>query len=150
MGIEIRLEPGCEDFLIYGIDEAFLFSTPGLCFFDQQDIYKLCHEYGAVFYQAHPFREPCIPRSPEFLDGVEYNQRPGGGNHNERLDVWIKNYPHLKRVSGSDCHDVSQAGFGGIETEEEVNDIKELTELMKEKQVKLIITEETAKTQKNR
>ena len=135
LGVEIRLEPNEEDFLIYGIDEDFLFQHPDLCFLSQEEIYHLCHSCGALFYQAHPFRELCVPREPEFLDGVEYNQRPNSGNHNEKLDEWRKAYPELKLVSGSDCHDLDQVGFGGIETEKEVHNIKEVVALMKEEKI---------------
>ncbi len=96
LGLEIRLEPGEEDFLIYGIDEQFLFDNPNLCLMSQEEIFKLCHRYGGVFYQAHPFREPCVPKHPEWLDGVEMNQRPHSGNHNEKLKEWLKDYPRLK------------------------------------------------------
>lgn len=140
LGVEIRLEPNDEDFLIYGIDEEFLFHHPDLCFMDQQSVYELCHSYGAVFYQAHPFREPCMPRNPEFLDGVEFNQRPGSGNNNERLSDWVKDYPGLKFISGSDCHDLDQVGFGGVETNRPVKDVKELAGLLRTGQVKLIIS----------
>lgn len=140
LGVEIRLEPNEEDFLIYGIDEDFLFQHPDLCFLSQEEIYHLCHSCGALFYQAHPFREPCVPRDPEFLDGVEYNQRPNSGNHNEKLDEWRKAYPELKLVSGSDCHDLDQVGFGGIETEKDVHNIKEVVALMKEEKIRLIVS----------
>lgn len=136
LGVEIRLEPNCEDFLIYGIDEAFLFQYPGLCFMGQKQLYELCHLYGALLYQAHPFREPCVPQNPAFLDGAEYNQRPNSGNNNNKLN----GYPHLKLISGSDCHSLEQVGYGGIETEQKVRDVKELAEILKTTQVKLIVT----------
>lgn len=144
LGVEIRLEPNVEDFLIYGIDEEFLFHNPDLCFMDQQTVYKLCHSYGAVFYQAHPFREPCVPRNPEFLDGVEFNQRPYSGNHNDRLSQWVKDYPELKFISGSDCHNLDQVGYGGIEIFRPVHDVKELADILRADQVKLILCECTS------
>ena len=139
-GVEIRLEPGVEDFLIYGIDEEFLFQNPNLCFLSQSEVFNRCHAYGAVFYQAHPFREPCVPQRPEYLDGVEYNQRPNSGNHNEKLDVWRKDYPELRLISGSDCHDLDQVGYGGIEIEENVDNIKEIVAIMKKGNYRLITT----------
>ena len=141
LGIEIRLEPNNEDYLIYGIDEAFLFNHSNLCFMKQKEVYELCHKYGAVFYQAHPFREPCHPQNPAFLDGMEYNQRPNSENNNDKLVAWLKNYPNLKLISGSDCHSIEQVGFGGIEITQNVSDIKELTELIKNTQVKLITSQ---------
>ena len=35
-GVEIRLEPGVEDFLIYGIDEEFLFQNPNSLLFEPE------------------------------------------------------------------------------------------------------------------
>lgn len=141
LGIEIRLEPNEEDFLIYGIDEDFLFQNPDLCFMSQKELYELCHSYGAVLYQAHPFRTPCIPRDPDFLDGVEYNQRPNSGNNNEKLDTWLQSYPDLKLISGSDCHNLLQVGYGGIIIQETVNDSQELAKVLKQHPVKLIMNE---------
>lgn len=139
LGVEIRIEPGDEDFLIYGVDEKFLFDHPDLCFMSQKEIYELCHMYDAVLYQAHPFRIPCSPQNPEFLDGVEYNQRPNSGNHNEKLDEWIQNYPELKLISGSDCHDLDQVGYGGLEIEGTVDSMKELIAHIKLSTGKLIV-----------
>ena len=139
LGVEIRLEPYTEDFLIYGADEEFLYRHPGLCFLDQKQLYKLCHFYGAVFYQAHPFREPCKPRDPLFLDGVEYNQRPDSGNNNEKLAEWVKAYPELKSVSGSDCHEIGQVGYGGIITSQDISGERELAEVLKNGRFRLII-----------
>ena len=141
LGIEIGLIPNPEEYLIYGIDEAFLMQHPNLCCMSQKEIYQLCHSYGAVLYQAHPFRDPCRPQDPAFLDGVEYNQRPDSGNHNEKLTIWLKSYPNMKCISGSDCHTLGQVGFGGIETEQPVSSIKQLAKLLKSTQVKLIISQ---------
>lgn len=126
LGVEIRLEPDSEDFLIYGVDEEFLFENPHLCRMTQQELYELCHANGAVLFQAHPFREPCQPREAAYLDGVEFNQRPNSGNHNELLDQWIQGYPHLRRISGSDCHGLDQVGYGGIDLIADVKNVREL------------------------
>jgi hypothetical protein len=71
---------------------------------------------------------------------VEYNQRPNSGNHNEKLDVWRKDYPELRLISGSDCHDLDQVGYGGIEIEENVDNIKEIVAIMKKGNYRLITT----------
>ncbi len=46
----------------------------------------------------------------------------------------------MKLVSGSDCHDLDQVGFGGIETEKDVQNIKEVVVLMKEEKIRLIVS----------
>ena len=38
-----------------------------------------------LFYQAHPFRPPCVPQNPNYPGGVELNQRPNSGNDNHKL-----------------------------------------------------------------
>lgn len=139
LGIEIRLEPYAEDFLIYGTDREFLFAHPNLCFFTQQELYELCHENGALLYQAHPFRPPCSPQNPAYLDGVEFNQRPNGNNHNDLLEKWICDHPDLKRVSGSDFHVMDNLGFGGIILEQQVKDSGELADYLKHHKPHLII-----------
>lgn len=139
LGIEIRLEPRPEDYLIYGIDEHFLYEYPDLCFLSLKDLYELCHKYNALLYQAHPFRTPCIPQNPEYLDGVEYNQRPDSGNNNDKLKKWLKKYPDMKVISGSDCHDLDQVGFGGIVLNHEIRNEKELAFYLKIGHAKLII-----------
>lgn len=139
LGIEIRLEPYAEDFLIYGVDRDFLYTHPNLCFLTQQELYKLCHKNGALLYQAHPFRPPCRPRNPAYLDGIEFNQRPGGENHNELLGAWICDHPDLKHVSGSDFHTMDNLGFGDIVLEQQVQDSKELADYLKDHTPHLII-----------
>lgn len=141
LGIEIRPEPCAEDYLIYGIDEEFLYQHPDLCYMSQKELYHLCHSYGAVFYQAHPFRVPCVPRNPDYLDGVELNQRPHSGNHNGQLEEWLRNYPHLKLIFGSDCHDYDHVGFGGIILDRDINNIIKLAECLKTMQVQLLTKE---------
>lgn len=142
LGIEIRLEPSAEDFLIYGVDRAFLHAHPDLCFLTQQELYDLCHQNGALLYQAHPFRPPCRPQNPAYLDGVEWNQRPNGENHNEQLEAWLYDYPNLKQISGSDFHAMEHLGFGGIVLEQQVKTSKELAEYLRTNTPTLMIGEE--------
>lgn len=138
LGIEIRLEPCPEDFLIYGVDREFLYQYPNLCFLSQKELYKLCHEYGARLYQAHPFRYPCRPQNPRYLDGVDFNQRPDGDNHNELLQEWLSGYPDLKLVSGSDFHVMENLAAGGIVIEGRVATSKELAEYLRKNSPRLI------------
>ena len=120
---------------------SFYSKIPILCFLSQSEVFNRCHAYGAVFYQAHPFREPCVPQRPEYLDGVEYNQRPE--QWESRMKNWMcggKDYPELRLISGSDCHDLDQVGYGGIEIEENVDNIKEIVAIMKKGNYRLITT----------
>jgi len=42
------------------------------------------------------------------------------------LDQWIQGYPHLRRISGSDCHGLDQVGYGGIDLIADVKNVREL------------------------
>lgn len=57
------------------------------------------------------------------------------------MDEWRKDFPNLKLVSGSDCHDLDQVGYGGIEIDEEVDDIRDIVEQIKKGQIRLIVSE---------
>ena len=42
-------------------------------------------------------------------------------------------------ISGSDCHTLEQVGFGGIKIKENVSDIKELVQILKQQEVEILI-----------
>ena len=97
-------------------------------------------EYGALFFQAHPCRSYCNPRDPHLLDGVEiYNGNPRHENNNRRAKKWAEKY-HLMVSSGSDFHQLEDAGLGGIILSTNVQDSRELAAVLKQGTAELIQT----------
>ena len=73
-GIEVTpLSEGGRDFLIYGVDPDFLYQEKMLYEYNQAQLCSMAREAGAVFVNAHPFRNGKTPKEPEYLDGVEVN-----------------------------------------------------------------------------
>ena len=133
LGMEVRLNCGPEDFLVYGATEEFIREHMDLCGCSQKELYEICQENGCVLVQAHPFREPCKIQDPAYLDGVERNFNSGHNNHNENLDAWLKE-PERERLivtRGSDCHSTQQIGLVDFVIDGEVKNSTELAQALK-------------------
>jgi len=83
LGMEIRFPGNCNDYLVYGIDEAFVEQAWDFLHTDLHTFYQACAAPDRVIVQAHPCRNGIELADPADLDGVEvYNQHPG---HNSRV-----------------------------------------------------------------
>ena len=114
-GVEVTLEDGMDDFLIYGATPELVLRNPRLHQMTQKELYAVCRRWGALLIQAHPFRAYCKPRDPRYLDGIEiYN---GNGRHDSRNDLakrWAAAHPEWIGTSGSDTHMTLDVGRGGM------------------------------------
>lgn len=131
LGIEIRFPESQSDYLIFGIDEAFLYNNP-YCYRMGIDAFYKQFGHEVVIIQAHPYRTDKISGErgivhPYSLHGVEaINCNPRHSNFNELSIALCRKYPHLLRISGSDTHRpvdlcVSYTGFP-----RQIHDSKEL------------------------
>lgn len=72
-GIEQNFD--CDEYLIYGIDEEFLYAHPEIETWTRQQLSQHVHAAGGCVVQAHPFRErgyiQRIHIYPELVDAVE-------------------------------------------------------------------------------
>lgn len=63
------------EFLVYGLDQAWLLAHPQIKDASIEEQYALVHEGGGIISHAHPFREedyiPEIRLFPEYVDAVE-------------------------------------------------------------------------------
>lgn len=111
------------EFLIYGVDKAFMLSHPELKTASVEEQFKLVHEAGGMVIHAHPFREesyiPEIRLYPEYVDGVEginathSNSRStahNDGPFDQRAIAYAREHD-LPMTAGSDIH--TTALFGG-------------------------------------
>ncbi len=126
-GIETCLLGGAEDFLIYGADPALLYENPFLYEMSQEQAYACAHRYGALFFQAHPYRAPyCSARDARYLDGVEvFNAHPGMITAMICALAFAREHGLLESA-GTDCHEYEHVGRSGIVTKERITDEKEL------------------------
>lgn len=130
LGMELRHYFTANDYLIYGIDEDFLYKAGNLMKIWEKGVYKLVRSKGYLVYQAHPFRTGIRRCNPDYIDGVEvYNGKTNKRQNDEALN-WAEENNKLM-VSGSDFHTVKNLARGGIITTEPINNNDDLLRILK-------------------
>ena len=128
MELRFRTSEGDNDYLVYGINEEFLYSHPNLLEMNSRTFYELAHKNGFLVFQAHPFRVGMKVTNPKYLDGVEiFNGNPRHNSNNDIAEMWAKKYD-LMVTSGSDYHEIGDLGTGGIWFNKKITDNKTLVE----------------------
>ena len=138
LGAELRLDCNDDnDYLLYGVDEAFLRSEPTLLQMDFEQMAACVRSHGLLLVQAHPFREDMQIMDWRLLDGVEvYNGNSSHNSNNCIADAWADRH-HLLKTSGSDFHGMWGMRPGGIVTEAPVTSNAELLEVLRGQQYRL-------------
>lgn len=139
LGMELTFTENGNDYLVYGLDEEFLFYNEYLREMNIRQFSELAHANGLLIFQAHPFRNGMNITDPKLLDGIEvYN---GNANHDSRNDIahlWADKYG-LLTSSGSDYHQARDIARGGIIAEKPLLTQKDLLAALKSR-AKLIET----------
>ncbi len=74
LGLEVTLfEPWYAHWLVYGVTEEQLLSSP--CYFalTQKELFEYCEKNNLLLVQAHPYRYGGKPISPNLVHGLEIN-----------------------------------------------------------------------------
>ncbi|NLY91263.1 MAG: PHP domain-containing protein [Firmicutes bacterium] len=135
LGIELKFFDSPQEFLIYGLDEAFLKKYPelyrmGIRKFREFSKQLPPHE-EILIYQAHPFRPGLTPAPLELIDGIEiYNGNPRQNSRNH-LALAFARRNNLKMISGSDFHRHPDLARGGVILPTAVKDSHELVRVLK-------------------
>lgn len=137
LGVEITLEITDSDYLVYGIDKEFLYENKNIYEYTLEKLYKLCNKKGCLLVQAHPFRDDIQLAPLEYIDGIEVFN--GCQDEVSRNDKALEYGESTNKIltSGSDFHRLDDLARGGIITEVEIKDIKQLVEILKTKNYKL-------------
>ncbi|HZK38583.1 MAG TPA: PHP-associated domain-containing protein [Clostridia bacterium] len=138
LGLELRFDGTINDYLVYGVEEDFLYRSPLLNTLNLDSFLKILPA-GAIVYQAHPFRNDMTITDPTKLYGIEvYN---GGTSHsrNEFAQRWADQFK-LKKISGSDFHGAQHLARGGVMFENDVHNTKQLVAELKGERYSLIKT----------
>ena len=126
-------EHPCNHFLIFGAEPNFVQENPRLYELSLPELQALCHRYGALLIQAHPFRSMCALAELSALDGVEvYNGHPHHQSHDERALAVAETNPRLIRTSGSDFHEPDALARGGIVTDRDIHTSAELAQCLRD------------------
>ena len=138
-GYEMRCNQYDNDFLVYHLPDNLLENATALLSLPQREFLKVLRDNGVKIFQAHPFRNSITVTDPALIDGIEeYNGSNGPGDKNDMAQIWAKHYSHLIPISGSDAHSAPAVGKGGIETDEEVNDVFDLLSVLERRNYTLI------------
>ena len=139
LGMEIRFTTEKEDYLVYGITREFLIDNYDICKKNIAELRKQLEESSTTYFisQAHPGRSIC--KYPTCLDGIEiFNAM----NHEKKMNTIAENYSteyNLIPTSGTDCHSNKVIAKGGISTQEPIDTIDILINILKRNKFKLIV-----------
>jgi hypothetical protein len=133
---------GADDYLIYGLDKAWLLEHPESRRWTRGEQYRAVKQHGGCVVQAHPFRQhyyiPQINLSSGCVDAVE---AANAGNHDRSYDSLAKRYGErlgLPLTAGSDIHDAKQFDSGeifGVYLNEKMKSIADYVKAIKEKTI---------------
>ena len=134
-GLELRFEAENDnDYLVYGVDEAYLRAHPFLCYQESYEtFYRQAKEDGLIVFQAHPFRNRMQIVKPDYLDGIEVFN--GNAGHDSRCEIaleWAMKFG-LSILSGSDFHEPSHLARGGIITDTPIRTMDDLLSVLRKK-----------------
>lgn len=108
-----------DEWLIYGLDKAYLLAHPEMRFWSRADFIKHVHEAGGVCIQAHPFRDRKyidsfhITLGVDAIEGYNSNNTPEA---NVMAHLYAQKHDMLM-VSGSDVHFIDHVPYeklGGV------------------------------------
>lgn len=120
-GVELRFPENNSDYLIYGIDEAWLYAHPWITQMDHQSFFDRYKDEVLIIH-AHPYRN-CDEVFYDCVHGIEIvNCNPRHDSRNALALQLAKENPHLYRTVGSDAHQIGDEGRAAIVTEERIRD----------------------------
>lgn len=132
LGMEVRVKANMNDYLVYGVDEQFVYDMGNIMDYDIKMLSEFIHENGGLIYQAHPFRNTMTVTNPKYLDGIEvYNLSPGHDSRNDIACLWAEKF-NLKKICGTDYHKENHMCGAGILTDTEIKDNDTLVQILKE------------------
>jgi hypothetical protein len=105
-----------DDYLIYGLDKAWLLEHPEARNWTREEQYRTVKQYGGCVVQAHPFRQHYYISTVRLSTGcVDAVEAANAGNHEQSYDALAMRYAEklgLPATAGSDIHDAAQAEDG--------------------------------------
>ena len=120
-GVELRFPENESDYLIYGIDEQWLYDHPYICRMDHRSFFDRFHDQVLIIH-AHPYRN-CDEVFYDCVHGLEVvNANPRHDSRNELALALAKANPHLYRTVGSDAHRVGDVGLSALLSERRIPD----------------------------
>lgn len=130
------------EFLIYGLDKAWLLAHPEIKDITIGEQYRLVHASGGLVVHCHPYRDeayiPKIRIFPEYVDAVEgvnatHSCIKSRSHNKPEFDARAREYAEqygLPMTAGSDVHSTDLL-FGGMALQKKLDDVQAYVHLMK-------------------
>lgn len=134
-----------DDYLIYGLDKAWLLSHPEVESMNHQQLFEVVNEVGGLMIQAHPFRfrgyQQAIHVHPREVHGVEIYNAGNKPTENDLAALYAQHYD-FPVTSGSDMHNVVNVinppvPLGGVIFDSPLESVFDYAERVKNKQLKI-------------
>ena len=121
LGAELRFPQNERDYLVYGIDEAWLHNHPYMFSTSAEEFFSQCGNDVLVIH-AHPYRynDEVLYGSVHGLEIVNCNPR-----HDSRNELALQlamKHPGLIRTVGSDCHRKNDACLSAVLSGQRITD----------------------------
>lgn len=118
------------DYLIYGVTPEFFYINEKLFSLTEGQLIDKVHSASGLVFAAHPYRgDKTECYSYGNIDGVEVIN--GNPKSNNVLAFEYAKKRNLLMCSGSDAHNMGDAGLGGITTDRKITDINDLAGILK-------------------
>lgn len=127
LGMEIRFEENNNDYLVYGIDENWLYNNPYPYKMGPKEFFK---QFGneLLIIHAHPYRDGNEFVRLNCVHGVEVvNSHPDHINDNQRALELYRENPHLYPLCASDSHRKKGACISWVEFQQPSCGIADMT-----------------------
>ncbi len=133
---------GGAEFLIYGLDKAFLLAHPEMISWTPEEQYRAVSAAGGLVIQAHPFRErpylKGIHLYPHDCDGVEGVNRAQPWEQNRRALDYARSFC-LPVTAGSDIHTADPL-LGGMAFARPLNSIRDFIDAVRNREPARLLT----------
>lgn len=115
-----------DEYLIYGIDEAWLKENEDIMSLSRSGVYERVHQTDAIMIHAHPYRErgylSDIKLTPSICDGIEVYNAANPDYQNALGYAYAKRLK-LPVTAGSDIHYFFDGAMGGMLLPHRIGDI---------------------------
>ena len=129
LGIELRFPENDSDYLVYGIDEAWLYGHPFICRMNHRSFFD-CFKDEVLIIQAHPYRN-CDVVYHDCIHGLEViNSNPRHNSRNELALALAEKKPQLYRIAGSDAHRPGDEGQSALLCERRIRNSSALKDVI--------------------
>lgn len=138
-GQELKIDcTGSNDYLVYGLSYEQMLEYDDIMTWTPQKLKEVSEKDGFVFYQAHPFRNHMKIVPTEYLYGVEAFNGCHEDNFIDNIaSMWAEKFG-LRKIAGSDCHELGTVGRAGVKFLSEIRDNNDLVYALMNKNYYLV------------